>query len=111
MNGYIKTYKSVINGKHTDMAKKGTFQANNPGKPKGAINKKTRAWNLLGDFFTEAGAERAKEIIIQADDKEFMMYYEKLLEYFKPKLNRTDLTTGDKPFDSLPVNITIKRDS
>lgn len=93
------------------MVKKGIFQKGNPGKQKGTLSKKTRAWALLGEFFTEAGAERAKQIIVDANDKEFMMYYEKLLEYFKPKLNRTDLTTGDKPLNELPVNITIKRDS
>jgi len=91
------------------MARSGQFQKGNPGKPKGAISKKTKAWDELGEFFTKEGAQRAAKIMRDADDKKFMVYYERLLEYFQPKLNRTDLTTGGEKFNDLPVNITINR--
>jgi hypothetical protein len=88
------------------------FKKGNPGKPMGAKSKKIKAWEALGEFFTKAGAERVKEILNKSDDKQFILYYEKLLEYFKPKLNRTDITSGDKPINELPFNITINhRDS
>ncbi len=72
------------------------------GKIKGTKNKKTLAWDQLGDFFTEAGAERAKNILINATDKDFMLYYDKLMEYFKPKLQRTDITTGGEKINTAP---------
>jgi hypothetical protein len=82
------------------------------GIKKGQVQKRTRAWDQLGEFFTQAGAERAKDIMIKADDKEFMIYYDKLIEYFKPKLQRTDLTTdGEKIIPTAPPQIIIKLDN
>ena len=79
------------------------------GIKKGQVQKRTRAWDQLGEFFTQAGAERAKEIMINADDKEFMAYYDKLVEYFRPKLQRTDITTdGEKIQPGPPPQIIIK---
>ena len=78
-------------------------KSGNPkGRDKGDKNKKTKAWEQLGQFFTDAGAERAKQIMVDADDKEFMIYYDKLVEYFKPKLQRTDLTTGGEKISAEP---------
>ena len=69
----------------------GKFEKGNPGKPKGAKSEKTLAWEHLGDFITEAGAERVKEILSNCPPDKFMVYYPLLLEYFKPKLARTEL--------------------
>jgi hypothetical protein len=60
------------------------------GRKKDSKNKKTLAWERLGEFLSEDGADRAKDIIMSADNKDFMLYFDKLLEYFKPKLQRTD---------------------
>ncbi len=66
-------------------------RTNNPsGKPVGAKGTKTKAWEALGDFFTDAGAERAKKIMLKANDKDFMVHYQNLIELFKPKLARTE---------------------
>jgi hypothetical protein len=65
------------------------------GKVKGSVNHKTKAWEALGDFFTEAGAERAKEIMMSSNSKDFMNYYCMLIELFKPKLARQELTGKD----------------
>ena len=73
------------------------FQAGNPGKPKGAISEKTKRWEALGDMLTNEGAERVKEFLLTCDEDTFLKHYKDLLEYFKPKLQRSDLTTGDKP--------------
>ena len=59
------------------------------GKTIGTPNVKTQAWEQLGDFITETGAERAKEIMQTCTPEKFMIYYPMLLEYFKPKQNRT----------------------
>lgn len=76
------------------------FPKGNPGKPKGAISEKTKLWESLGDMFTTEGAKRAQKIMLSCDDDTFMKYYSMLLEYFKPKLNRSDITSGDKPIQS-----------
>ncbi len=82
------------------------------GIKKGQVQKRTKAWDQLGEFFTQAGAERAKKIMVNADDKEFMTYYDKLIEYFKPKLQRTDLTSdGEKIQTGPPPQIIIKLDN
>lgn len=71
-------------------------------KPKGAISEKTLAWQNLGEFITESGAERVKTILDTCTPKEFMYYYPMLLEYFKPKLARTD--TLKLPENTQPLN-------
>lgn len=79
-------------------------QTNNPkGRNVGSKNKKTIAWTHLGGFLTENAAERAKDIMMDSDDTDFMKYYVMLLEYFKPKQARTELT-GE---DGNPISIQI----
>ena len=68
----------------------GKFEKGNKGKPKGAISEKTIAWQNLGEFITESGAERVKDILATCTPDKFMVYYPMLLEYFKPKLARVD---------------------
>jgi len=70
--------------------KKGN-SGNPNGRPQGAKGKKTELWEELGRYFVEDGAERVKKIMSKSSDKEFLMYYDKLLEYFKPKLQRTEV--------------------
>lgn len=60
------------------------------GKPKGTKSQKTLAWEQLGDFITDSGAERVKQILSKCTEKEFMVYYPMLLEYFKPKQQRIE---------------------
>ena len=53
-------------------------------------SERTLAWEALGEFFTDEGAERAKEIMMSADDETFMEHYKSLIELFKPKLARSE---------------------
>jgi hypothetical protein len=80
------------------MAKKGnstSFKKGEGGRPKGAKGEKTKAWESLGDFFTQEGAGRAAEIMMSADDEAFMRYYSGLIELFKPKLSRSDVNQNN----------------
>jgi hypothetical protein len=80
---------------------------NKAGKPKGAKSAKTLAWEQLGDFLTESGAEKAKGIMLSSSPEDFMRHYTNLLEFFKPKHSRSDNTnnnTGEQV-------IIIKRES
>ena len=72
-------------------------------KKPGTLEGKTLAWQKLGDFFTDAGAERAKSIMMSSSDKDFMTHYTNLIELFKPKQSRVEsnLTIED---NTLNVN-------
>lgn len=80
----------------------GKFKEGNPGKPKGAISEKTRIWNEISDWFKGEGLEAYQDElqnIKQESPKEFLKRYETMLEYFAPKLSRTevDATVDNKP--------------
>lgn len=87
------------------MFKKGK-SGNVKGKPIGTKSEKTLAWENLGEFITETGANRVKEILSSCTPKEFMLYYPILLEYFKPKQQRveTNLSIQD---NSLEIKRTV----
>lgn len=88
------------------MAFKKGESGNLNGKPKGTKSEKTLAWEHLGDFITEAGAERVKQILSTCSPDKFMVYYPILLEYFKPKQQRveTNLNIQD---NSLEIKRTV----
>jgi len=73
------------------MPRKG--ETNNPnGRPEGSKNKKTIEWEAFGKAIIEHGSDRAKQIMDKSNDKDFMFYYLNLLEYFKPKQSRQEMT-------------------
>ena len=67
-------------------------QSGNPkGKPKGIRNSKNLAWDELGNYIVGKGAKRYLKIIEDMQDKEFTQRFETLLEFFKPKQQRTEI--------------------
>ena len=71
----------------------GKFVKGNPGKPKGAVSEKTKIWNEIGDWFKSDGLEAYQSELKKMKDsepKEFLKRYEAMLEYFAPKLQRTE---------------------
>lgn len=83
----------------------GKFKEGNPGKPKGAISEKTRVWNEIKEWFKGEGIEAyQQELMKMKDDKpsEFLKRFEAMLEYFQPKLSRTEVdasVTQETDFD------------
>lgn len=79
------------------MAKRGEhFKKGKPpgsGIKKGGKKAKTLAWENLGEFITETGAERVAKMLTECNEQDFFKYYCLLLEYFKPKLQRSDVTS------------------
>lgn len=65
------------------------------GKKKGDKNKKTLEWEQFGKQLLEMGLPRAMAIMQTCKEREFMNYFTGLLEYFKPKLARTEHTGKD----------------
>jgi hypothetical protein len=91
--------------------KDGTFaegvSGNPKGKPKGAISEKTRVWNEISEWFKGEGIEAYQEELMKMKGEkpdEFMKRFETMLEYFQPKLSRTDL---DLKSDGEKINIPI----
>lgn len=78
---------------------------NAKGKPIGAISNKVKAWENLGEFITETGADRVKTILASCEPEEFIKYYTVLLEYFKPKLARTESKVESKVEGQLTLNV------
>ena len=79
---------------------------NNPkGKPKGTLSQKTLDWEAMRDKMTGAFTDKSIEYIEKLwktdPDKAFDSYL-KLIEYFKPKQSRTDLTTNGKDINCMP---------
>lgn len=70
---------------------KDDWKGNRDGRPKGSKDKKTLEWEQFGKEILSVGLLRAKSILAESNDKEYMVYFLQLLEYFKPKQHRTDL--------------------
>lgn len=84
---------SEKNGKNTEMMQddRGRFVKGNPGKPKGALSRKTHQWNMLSEAITTQHTDRFNRVLFELDDKDFLEAYLKVLEYFKPKLSRAEV--------------------
>lgn len=66
-------------------------KTNNPnGRPVGSQNKKSKQWLDLGESIITIHAERFNTILSSIEDDKFIDTYTKILEYFKPKLARTE---------------------
>ena len=58
----------------------------------GALSKKTILWNQLGEWFISDGALKFIQEMKKLEGKEFINAYSQMLEYFKPKLSRSEIT-------------------
>lgn len=70
-----------------------------------ASTQKTRQWEDIGTYLTIHGSERFLAEIDQLKGKEYVAAFKDILEYFKPKLARTesDITSGG---DKIQFNLT-----
>ena len=64
-------------------------QSGNPkGKPKGSKSAKVKAWEKLGEYLLNDGAEQYKEELLKLRGASFLKEYSALLNYFRPKLSQ-----------------------
>lgn len=85
--------------------KKGQKKIEGSGIKKGQVHEKTKAWDNLGDFLTEEGAEKAREIIRNAPPDKFMLYYTMFIEYFRSKRSREDSKGNSEAGITINVNV------
>ncbi len=72
------------------MGQKKGNTGNPNGRPKGSKNQRTKEWEALGDSIITTHSQRFNEILERADDEQFARYFGMILEYFQPKLARTE---------------------
>lgn len=80
------------------------------GRPPGAKSIKTEQWEMIGQYLTREGADTylasLKKLYNDEKYAEFMERFEKILEYFKPKLARKEITGEDG--GPVETNLTIE---
>lgn len=62
------------------------------GRPKGARDKKTEQWHLLGEYLINEGAKKYMAYLNELKKKDFAERFERIIEYFRPKQQRTELS-------------------
>lgn len=66
-------------------------ESRNPsGRPQGAISKKNEQWAVLHEHIAGRHTERFNRVLATLDDEKFMDNYLRILEYFKPRLQRAE---------------------
>lgn len=83
-------------------APKGNQYAKNKGK-----HEKTKQWEALGESIVTIHAERFNQILSSCDDEKFIDKFLQVLEYFKPKLARTDSKVNHNGALDMAVKIEI----
>lgn len=67
------------------------------GREKGSKNVRTVQWAQLGEAIAGEHTERFNAILQNCDDETFLRNYGMVLEYFQPKLARTEVSQdGDQ---------------
>ena len=66
------------------------FQKGNTEASKKGTHNKTKEWEELGDAIKTRHSNRFNEILDTLPDEKFVDKYLQVLEYFKPKLARTE---------------------
>jgi len=62
-------------------------------------SEKTKQWEMLGESIINEHTQRFNNLLRKATDEKFLTLFPQVLEYFKPKLNRTDLTNDGEKYD------------
>lgn len=83
----------------------GTLKKGHSGlKPKGAISEKTAIFNEIGEWFKGDGMEAYQQELMRIREEnpnEFLKRFEAMLEYFQPKLSRTEFSGDLKTDDGI----------
>jgi len=64
--------------------------ANPKGRPNGSKDVKTEQWEQFSEWFLSEGMKRFEEEMKGLNGKDYIVTVKDLMEYFKPKLSRSD---------------------
>jgi hypothetical protein len=85
-------------------AKKG--EVRNPhGKAVGTKTDKRKQWEVLHESIAGVHTDRFNRVLSKLDDKEFMDNYLRILEYFKPRLQRAENINANVELDKVVLNL------
>ena len=78
-----------------------------------ASGQKKRDWNDIGAYLLANGSEKFIQEIDQLEGKEYASAFKDILEYFKPKLARTesDITSGGEKLQINPIQYAPNNES
>jgi hypothetical protein len=74
------------------------------GRPVGSKNARTQEWEAIKDAIMTTHTERANRVLASMEDDKFLDAYLKLLEYFKPKMQRSEIVSSDNTEVHINVN-------
>ena len=77
------------------------------GRKKGGKNKRTLEWEALGESISTTHAARFNAYLDNCEDDKFAELFLKALEYFKPKMQRTELEHDIADNQITGVEITV----
>ena len=61
------------------------------GRKKGSKDKKTLQWEAIGEWLANEGSERYMKLLQQLEDDKYLNEFKAIIEYFKPKQQRTQI--------------------
>jgi hypothetical protein len=73
----------------------GQFAIGNPGRPKGIRNKRVEEWETLKESILSEQVTRFQyylDELWESDREKWAYHFHRILEYFKPKLTRTNIS-------------------
>lgn len=65
------------------------------GRQPGSPNQRTKEWEALGNAIATKHTERFNKILEGCNDDKFMQHFKDVLDYFQPRLARTDNVNTD----------------
>jgi len=65
------------------------------GRPSGSKNRKTEEWQIFSDWMMGEGLIRFRQEMSKLKGRDYVITVKDMMEYFQPKLARTELTGKD----------------
>jgi hypothetical protein len=76
------------------------------GKPKGAISLKTKGWELLKETITTELTDKFMQEMQQLEGTAYINAYLNVLEFFRPRLSRTESLNQNVNQDQVVISVT-----
>ena len=103
----VETEKQKRNGRH--LFEKGV-SGNPKGKPKGAVSLKTQGWELLKESITSGLTDKFMQEMSKLDGQQYINAYLNVLEFFRPRLSRTESKVEQTNVEQVVINIPLSTD-